>query len=407
MKPTPLAALLLTVFAAACSRGPADGTLHASGTIEARQVRLSAKTPGDLLEVAVREGDRVRPGDKIASIDHSLLDIQLRQAEAGAALAKAQLDLIKAGARVEDIRQAEEGVRQAEAARKTADDDARRMRDLAAKGSVTAKQAEDAEARLTVARAQSAATAEALKKVRALARPEEIRAAEARLDQAAAAADLLRKSIADCVLVSPVPGIITQVPVERGEMIAAGATVAVVTDLDRVHLTIYVGEAELARVAPRYCGRGDDRRRVGTDAVRHRHLHLARSRVHAQERPDPPGSGQAGLRRQDRDRQPGRVAQARLAGRRRIARYGEPVERGGRYGRLGGRNTGLVKGLSTDARRPCGRPADRGGRDVRPGRSRRGGQDDPDPPAVRHPAAELGPGRRFGPGCGRAQAARP
>ncbi len=248
MKPIPLAALLLSVCAAACSRGPADGTLRASGTIEARQVRLSAKTPGDLLEVAVREGDRVRPGDRIASIDHALLDIQLRQAVAGAALAKAQLDLIKAGARAEDVRQAEEGVRQAEAGRKSADDDARRMRDLAAKGSVTAKQAEDAEARLTVARAQASAASEALKKVRALARPEEIRAAEARLEQAEAAADLLRKSIADCVLVSPVPGIITQVPVERGEMIAAGATVAVVTDLDRVHLTIYVGEAELARV---------------------------------------------------------------------------------------------------------------------------------------------------------------
>jgi HlyD family secretion protein len=81
-----------------------------------------------------------------------------------------------------------------------------------------------------------------------LARPEELRAARARLDQARAASDLLRKAIADCDLVSPVFGVVTQVPVERGELIAAGATVAVVSELDRVHVMIYVTEVELARV---------------------------------------------------------------------------------------------------------------------------------------------------------------
>ncbi len=243
-----LSASGLIILAAACSRGSSDGPLRASGTIEARQVRVSAKIPGALLTIAVREGDRVKIGDGIAVLDHAVLDIQLRQAEAGVALAQAQLDLLRAGARKEDVRQAEESVRQAEAALKTAEEDARRMRDLAAKGSVTAKQAEDAESRLTVARAQAAAAAEGLKKVRSLSRPEDLRAAAARLEQSRAAADLLRKSIADCAVAAPAAGIVTQVPVEAGEMIAAGATVAVITDMDLVHLTIYVTEAELARV---------------------------------------------------------------------------------------------------------------------------------------------------------------
>ncbi|MCX6560533.1 MAG: efflux RND transporter periplasmic adaptor subunit [Candidatus Aminicenantes bacterium] len=243
-----LAAVIPLCLAAACVRGPADGPLRASGTIEARQVRLSAKIAGDLLALPVKEGDRVKPGDPIASIDHAGLDIQLRQAEAGAVLAQAQLDLLKSGARAEDIRQVEEAFRQAESVLKTAEEDDRRMRDLAAKGSVTAKQAEDAASRLIVTRAQTSAAAEALKKSRTLARPEELRAARARLDQAQAASDLLRKAIADCDLVSPVSGVVTQVPVERGELIAAGATVAVVSELDRVHVMIYVTEVELARV---------------------------------------------------------------------------------------------------------------------------------------------------------------
>jgi HlyD family secretion protein len=243
-----LAAVIPVCLAAACARGPAVGPLRASGTIEARQVRLSAKIAGDLLVLPAKEGDRVKPGDPIASIDHAGLDIQLRQAEAGAVLAQAQLDLLKSGARVEDIRQVEEAFRQAESVLKTAEEDDRRMRDLAAKGSVTAKQAEDAASRLIVARAQTSAAAEALNKARTLARPEELRAARARLDQARAASDLLRKAIADCDLVSPVFGVVTQVPVERGELIAAGATVAVVSELDRVHVMIYVTEVELARV---------------------------------------------------------------------------------------------------------------------------------------------------------------
>jgi HlyD family secretion protein len=243
-----LAALIPLGLAAACAHGPADGPLRASGTIEARQVRLSAKIAGDLLTLPVKEGDRVKPGDPIASIDHAGLDIQLRQAEAGAVLARAQLDLLKSGARAEDIRQVEEAFRQAESVLKTAEEDDRRMRDLAAKGSVTAKQAEDAASRLIVVRAQASAAAEALKKARTLARPEELRAARARLDQAEAASDLLRKAIADCALASPVSGIVTQVPVERGELVAAGATVAVVSELDRVHVMIYVTEVELARV---------------------------------------------------------------------------------------------------------------------------------------------------------------
>lgn len=243
-----LSAPCLILLASACARGPADGALRASGTIEAVQVRVSAKTPGQLLRIPVREGDRVEAGDPIASVDHATLDLQLRQAAAGTALAQAQLDLLLSGARAEDVRQAEEAVRQADTASQTAEADARRMRDLLARGSVTAKQAEDAEARWIVARAQAAAAAEGLKKIRTLARPEEVRAARARLEQARAAEDLLRKSIADCDLVSPVAGVVTQVPVEAGELVASGATVAVVSDLDRVHVMIYVTEAELARV---------------------------------------------------------------------------------------------------------------------------------------------------------------
>ena len=236
------------VLLGACSGDQADGVITASGTIETIEVNVASKVSGQVESLAVEEGSRVEPGATLAAIDHATLDIQLRQAQAGVRLAEAQLALLVKGARAEDIKQAEAALAQAEAAFKPAEDDARRMRELVRTGSVTPKQAEDAEARLAVATAQRAAAAEALAKVRRLARPEEIRAAEARLAQAQAAADLLAKTIADCTVTAPIAGVVTHKAVERGELVAPGSTVVTLSELDDVHVMIYLTEKEMGRV---------------------------------------------------------------------------------------------------------------------------------------------------------------
>jgi len=231
-----------------CAGNGVKDVISASGTIETVEVHVAARVSGQLLELAVEEGSRVKPGDKLAVVDHEALDIQLRQAEAGVRLAEAQLALLVKGARSEDIRQAEAGLKQAEASLAVAEDDARRMRELAKTGSVTPKQRDDAEARLTVASAGRNFAAEALNKARTLARPEEIRAAEARLDQAQAAADLLRKTIADCTILAPAGGTVTHKAVEPGELVVQGATIVTLAELDSVYVMIYVTEKELGRV---------------------------------------------------------------------------------------------------------------------------------------------------------------
>ena len=250
----PLAAL------AACAGNGAKGVLSASGTIETIEVNVASKVAGQIEELAVEEGARVKPGDRLAVVDHATLDIQLRQAEAGVDLARAQLLLLKNGARAEDIQQAEAAVKQADAGLQVAADDARRMRELVRTGSVTTKQRDDAEARLTVAQAQQTAAVEALRKVRTLARPEEIQAAEARLAQAVAAGDLIRKTIADCVIAAPAGGIVTHKAVEKGELVSPGSTIVTLSELDSVYVMIYLTEKEMGRV------RLGDTADVGIDA---------------------------------------------------------------------------------------------------------------------------------------------
>jgi HlyD family secretion protein len=248
MRSKTTALVLFVITGLACSLKTAKNLITASGTIETVEIHVASKVPGQLLDLAVDEGARVERGDVLATVDHAAADIQLRQAEAGVRLAEAQLALLVKGARSEDIRQAEAGLKQTETALKIAADDAKRMRELFQTGSVTSKQRDDAEARLTVAEAQQSAAAEALNKVRWLARPEEIQAAEARLAQARAAADLLAKTIADCTITAPAGGIVTHKAVEAGELVTPGATIVTLADLKSVYVMIYITEKELGRV---------------------------------------------------------------------------------------------------------------------------------------------------------------
>jgi HlyD family secretion protein len=248
MRSKPAVLIIAVLAAAACAGKAPKDVIAASGTIEAIEVNVASKVGGQVLALSFKEGARVAPGDTLALVDHATIDIQLRQAQAGVRLAESQLALLVKGARSEDIRQAESALIQAEAALKVAEDDARRMRELVRTGSVTSKQADDAEARLTVATAQRAAAVEALAKVRRLARPEEIQAAEARLDQARAAADLLARTIADCTIKAPAAGTVTHKAIEAGELVAPGSTVATLADLASVYVMIYVTERELGRV---------------------------------------------------------------------------------------------------------------------------------------------------------------
>jgi HlyD family secretion protein len=238
--------LCAAALSAACTKPPAG--LEASGTIEATSVRVSSRAAGVILSMAAAEGQSVTRGDLLAEIDHEALDLQLGQARAGVELARAQLGLLASGARPEDISQAQEAVTQANQAMRSAQSDSERTARLFAARAATSKERDDAEARLTSARAQAAAAEQALRKLENFARVDEVRAASARVQQAQFAARLLEKGIADCTVRSPLSGIVTEKLAEPGELAAPGTGLYVVTDLATVRLTIYVPETALARV---------------------------------------------------------------------------------------------------------------------------------------------------------------
>lgn len=238
----------LAAFILSCRDEKTGLSIRASGTIEAVKVTIASKFSGQVEEVLVREGQRVQKGDRLVVMDKSSLEIQLRQAEAGVKLAEAQLALLIKGARTEDIRQAEAVLEQARENLRQAEKDWKRWLSLSEKESATAKQREDAETRFRVACAQRDAAEQALLKLEEGSRPEEIKAAQAKLEQAVASRDLLLKSIADAVLIAPTSGVVMQKNIEPGEFVVAGSPLLVLSDLNRVELWIFLTSSEVEKI---------------------------------------------------------------------------------------------------------------------------------------------------------------
>jgi len=96
---------------------PTDAGLTASGFIEAEEINIAPQLGGRIAELLVEEGDEVEAGDVLARVDGTLLEAQIASARAGVDIARAQLAQVQAGARPQQIRQAEAGLAQAVAAR--------------------------------------------------------------------------------------------------------------------------------------------------------------------------------------------------------------------------------------------------------------------------------------------------
>jgi len=256
-----LAVVAACAVLAACGRGSA--AIEASGTIEATSVQVSSRSTGEILHLDAAEGTAVKKGDLLASIDHATLDIQLGQARSGVDLARAQLDLLTSGARGEDLAQAKEALNQAKESLRSAQEDFQRMDSLFKVGAATKKQRDDAETRLVNAKAQAASADQGLRKLQNFARPEDVKAALARVDQAVYSVRLLEKAIQDCTVRAPAGGIVTERLVEEGELAAPGTGLFVITDLDTVKLTIYVPETDLGNI------RLGQTARISIDSRRH------------------------------------------------------------------------------------------------------------------------------------------
>ena len=254
--------LAVTLLAAGCTSEPPSDRLRVSGHVEATETRLAPEVGGRILTLTVKEGDRVQAGQTVLTLDTRDVHLAIDRVKAEQAAAEAQLRLVQAGARVEDIRQAQAQVETARAdvsaaksELQSAEQDLERFDTLLKNNSGSRKQRDDAATRRDVARERVSSSEsrvrtaeEALAKLRAGARREEVDAARARVGTVTAQLAPLEKTIADATLQSPVAGLVTEKLVEVGEIIAPRAPAVVVVDLDHAWADVFVPEPAVPQI---------------------------------------------------------------------------------------------------------------------------------------------------------------
>lgn len=242
--PIGVASLLLL---GAC--GEEDLGVRGSGTVEATEITISARTQGELLSVDAEEGEVVEEGELLAQIEREDLELQLQQAEHRLEATQAQLDLLLAGARNEDLRQGEAQLEQAEQAFELSSKSYRRVQHLYEDGSATPSDLDRAETEFEQARSRVASAQAQVEKLRSMARPEEVRASRAKVAEAQAGVERVRRRLADTLVHAPRAGTVTIRAREAGEYVSPGTPLFTVADLRRVYLTIYIPEPSLGRIA--------------------------------------------------------------------------------------------------------------------------------------------------------------
>jgi HlyD family secretion protein len=271
-----------------------------SGTVETREIQIGSKVGGRVTEIPVEEGQEVKAGTTLARFECDELRAQRTQVAAGLEQARADLERMERGNRPEEIEQAEATARATEAAYESARNGPRkqeidqaqadyaaakadagnaeifykRMEKLAATDTISRQQFDDARDKRDADEQKAESLRQRLALLQAGTRVEDLNAAEARYQQAHAAAVLARKGfrredieaargrvaeaeghvaeldarLREAELKAPADAVVEVVSVRPGDLVPAGRIVMTMLETTQLWVKVYVPETELAHV---------------------------------------------------------------------------------------------------------------------------------------------------------------
>ena len=215
------------------------------GQAEATTVKVSGKLPGRVLKFYVSEGDRVKKGDTLVHIHSSLVQAKMNQAKAIEVSTAAQNKKVDSGARTQIIQGAYELLQQATAGRVIAEKTYQRMENLFQNGVVSEQKRDEAKAAFDAAKAAEGAAAQQYSLAKAGAQKEDKTSAAAMVEVARGGVQEVEAVLEDEYLVAPCAGQIEEIYPEVGELVAVGAPIMTVLQLDKKYITFNVREEYL------------------------------------------------------------------------------------------------------------------------------------------------------------------
>ena len=201
-----------------------DGFARANGRVEATQIEIATKLPGQLLEVNVREGDDVAAGQVLARVESDEVEAQLRGAESE--VARYRQGLSEAQAQLASLH-SQTAFERSELARVQKVFE----KGFASKDKLEAQQTKYASAQAAERAAQAAVDGAA----------DAINTAQAEIDR-------LQSLLLHAELKAPKAARVQYRLAEPGEILASGGRVLTLMDLDDVYMTVFLSAADAGRL---------------------------------------------------------------------------------------------------------------------------------------------------------------
>ncbi len=193
-----------------------DGIVKSNGRLEATEVDVAAKYPGQLATLTVNEGDEVTAGQVVATISSPETEAQLRGAQAQVLKAK------------QALAEANATIAQRKSDLETARTDYDRGVFLLKTGNITQQILDQRRNRFDSAEAGYVA---------ANAQRDQ---ADSQINSAVADVERLQSILVDLTLLSPRSGRVQYRLARAGEVVAAGQRILTILDLNDVYMTIYL-----------------------------------------------------------------------------------------------------------------------------------------------------------------------
>jgi len=180
--------------------------------VDCKQVNISSRILGRIESIRAEEGQQVREGDILITLEAA--DLHAQETQAQAQVAYARQNLVLAGISQDKAR-----------------DDADRIQNLYNNGAATRESWEHAKSALNAARAQ-------------------VSLAQAQVDTSLAQLGVIESQLLNTRIRTPMDGTVYRVALSAGDVVQPGQTILSVNNLEDIWITANMEETKISRVRP-------------------------------------------------------------------------------------------------------------------------------------------------------------
>ena len=220
-----------------------------NGYVEDDYVYAAAPSAGTITQIAVAEGQQVKTGDVLFTLDSKQQQSSYDAAKAQADAAQATLANLQTGSRPEEIQVTQAQLAKSQSDLALARQTLTRTLDLFRKGNASQSDLDTANSGVTSAQSAVDTLRAQIAVANLPARSQQVAAAQAQVTAAQAQASMAQAVLADRTVAAPEAGRIERLFFKTGEVAGAGVPVLSMSGADAMKVEFYVNEADRPQFA--------------------------------------------------------------------------------------------------------------------------------------------------------------